>query len=216
MARPKGGTLRKVAGLILAAGASTRIGAPKQLLPAGDTCILDLVLKEALDSNLHRVYLVLGYESDRIMARLRTDPHHSKLSIVENPAYKQGMSTSIIAGLSLAETLYGDIMIILADMPFVNREVINRLLHSYLHSGLPLGAVKVGGKRSHPVIVNRVFYGDLHRLKGDVGARGLFRKFPDRVFLLEVDEGPYDMDIDTMEDYEKFREYIKNHSRERG
>ncbi|MBW1999621.1 MAG: nucleotidyltransferase family protein [Deltaproteobacteria bacterium] len=216
MARPKGGTLRKVAGLILAAGASTRIGTPKQLLPAGETCLLDLVLKEAINSDLHRVYLVLGYQSDRIRARLRTDSHHPKLSIVENPAYGQGMSTSIIAGLSRAETLYEDIMIILADMPFINRQVINRLLQGYLHSGLPLGAVKVCGKRSHPVIINRLFYGELHRLKGDVGARELFTKFPDRVCVLEVDGGPYDMDIDTMEDYEKFSGHPKGPSRERG
>jgi len=188
----------------LAAGASTRLGTPKQLLPVGDACLLDLVLREALDSDLHRVYLVLGYQSDRIRARLRTDPHHPKLTIVENPAYEEGMSTSILAGLSRTETLYEDIMIILADMPFINRQLINRLLHRYLQSALPLGAVKVGDKRSHPVIINRVFYGELRRLKGDVGARGLFAKFPDRVCVLDVDEGPYDMDIDTVEDYEKF------------
>lgn len=212
MGQRKDGALRKVAGLILAAGASSRLGTPKQLLSVGDSCLLDIVVGEALNSDLHRVYLVLGFQAERIKAALHVDLQHPKLTIVENSAYEQGMSTSIVAGVSEAQTLYEDIMILLADMPFINRHVINKLLHQYLKSGLPLGAVSIGGKRSHPVIINRIFYKELHALRGDVGARGLFMKSPDRVCLTDVDDVTYGMDIDTMDDYQAYQKHLGKES----
>lgn len=206
--------MRRVAGLVLAAGASRRLGTPKQLLPAGDACLLDLVVNEAIHSDLQRVYLVLGFQSERIRAQLRTDLRHPKLRIVENPAHEQGMSTSIIAGLSEAESLYEDIMILLADMPFINRGVINKLLYQYLQSGLPLAAVRIRGKRSHPVVLNRVFYGELHGLKGDVGAREFFMKYRDRVCFVDVEESSRVMDIDTMDDYLEYKKHIGDEARD--
>lgn len=195
--------MRKVAGLILAAGASTRMGRPKQLLSLGGLSLLDRVLEEALKSDLHRVILVLGYQAKEIKDALKTNRHHSKLKIIENKDYGDGISSSIIAGLSEAEENYDHCMVILADMPHITSNLINLLLRQYLASGLPLGAIKIKGRRSHPVIIGRRFYDELHRLQGDVGARDLFLRYPDQVCLVEPEEDYDDQDIDTMEDYQR-------------
>ena len=198
----------KVAGLVLAAGASTRMGQPKQLLRMGEETLLDHVLGETLDSDLDLTVLVLGHQAREIKQDLRTDLHHPKLKIIENRLYLDGISTSIITGLSEAEDVFDHVMIILADMPLINSSLINMLLHEYLASHLQLGAIKLIGRRSHPVIIGRPFYDELYRLKGDVGARDLFVKYADQVCLVEPEQDYDDVDIDTMEEYLEFKESL--------
>jgi len=196
-----------VAGVLLAAGMSTRMGRPKQLLPAGDGTLIEGILKEALRSDLDRVILVLGHRHEEIRALLGKERRNPKLKLILNRRFKEGMSSSIKAGLSEVETSSNHLMILLGDMPFVDANLINRLIRHYLDSGLPLGAVKIKLRRSHPVIIGRELYHELHKISGDVGARSLFEKYNDRVCLVEP-EGLYDdRDVDTPEDYTR---YIKN------
>jgi molybdenum cofactor cytidylyltransferase len=196
----------KVAGLLLAAGASTRMGQPKQLLRVEKYTLLDRMLNEVLRSDLDLILLVLGFQAQEIKQSLRTDPHHPKLRIIENKLYLHGISTSIITGLSEVEDVFDNVMIILADMPLINSGLINLLLHEYLNSHLQLGAIKLIGRRSHPVVIGRQFYDELHRLKGDVGARDLFLKYAHRVCLVEPEQDYDDVDIDTIEEYLEFKE----------
>jgi molybdenum cofactor cytidylyltransferase len=177
------------------------MGRPKQLLPIGDSGLLDLVLGAALESDLDLIILVLGHEAGKIKEGLKTTPHHPKLKIVENKNYRNGISSSIISGLSQVEDKYDHCMVILADMPHITSRLINLLLRQYLASPLSLGAIKTKNRRTHPVIIGRRFYDELHRLKGDVGARDLFMKYPDHICLVEPEEDYEDIDIDTMEDY---------------
>jgi molybdenum cofactor cytidylyltransferase len=198
-----------VAGLVLAAGASTRMGTPKQLLPAGDALLLERVLAQTLRSKLDLVVLVLGFKADEIRRRIRSGKRQSNLKIVENTDYTLGISSSILTGLSQVEKEYDHVMILLGDMPYITSRVINRLLSGYLESGLPLGALKVRGKRSHPVIIGRRFFPALHQLTGDQGARELFVSHRDQVCLVEPGEDYDDMDIDTFEDYVKFKRTLE-------
>jgi len=198
-----------VAGLVLAAGASSRMGIPKQLLPAGDTLLLERVLAQALRSKLDLVVLVLGFKAREIRGKIRSGSLQSNLKIVENTDFKLGISSSIIAGLSHVEKNYAHVMILLGDMPYITSGVINRLVSGYLESGLPLGALKVRGKRSHPVIIGRPFFPALHRLTGDQGARDLFVSHKDQVCLVDPGEDYDDMDIDTYEDYLEFKKTLE-------
>jgi molybdenum cofactor cytidylyltransferase len=200
--------VKKVAGLILAAGASTRMGKPKQLLPVKGISILDLLLDEVLNSELDLVLVVLGYQAQEIRESLRTDLNHPKLQTIENKNYRDGISSSIITGLSEVEGRYDHVMIILADIPLITSNLINHLLHRYLSSRLPLGAITIKNRRTHPVIFGRRLYHELHRLRGDSGARDLFLKYPDQVCLVEPEEDYDDMDIDTPEDYLEFKKSL--------
>lgn len=200
----------KIAGLLLAAGASTRMGKPKQLLPADGGTLLDRVLGEALKSNLDKVVLVLGHQAGEIKIGLGQILEHPKLKVIENRQYKQGISSSIIAGLLEVKESYNHGMILLADMPYINSDLINLLIHRYLDSGLPIGAIQVGKKRSHPVIFSRKLYHELLKLRGDMGARALFQKYGNLVCLVESEEFYDDRDIDTPEDYMKFQKVLED------
>jgi len=194
-----------VAGIVLAAGESTRMGRPKQLLPAGGGTLLERILDEALRSDLDEVILVLGHLFEDIRAVLGQVLEHPKLKVIENRQYKQGISSSIIAGLSEVEESHDHVMILLADMPHIDANLIDLLVRRYIDSRLPLGAIKLKTKRTHPVIFSRKLFHELHNLKGDVGARDLFKKYADQVCLVEP-EGFYDdRDIDTLEDHTKYR-----------
>jgi len=194
-----------VAGIVLAAGESTRMGRPKQLLPAGGGTLLERILDEALRSDLDEVILVLGHLFEDIRTVLGQVLEHPKLKVIQNRQYKQGISSSIIAGLSEAEESHDHVMILLADMPHIDANLIDLLVRRYIDSRLPLGAIKLKTKRTHPVIFSRKLFHELHNLKGDVGARGLFKKYADQVCLVEP-EGFYDdRDIDTLEDHTKYR-----------
>ena len=85
------------------------------------------------------------------------------------------------------ESKYDRCMIILADMPFITSHLINKLLHDYLASGLPIGAIRMREKRSHPVIFNRSIYKELNSLKGDNGGREIIpRSGGSRLTLREI------------------------------
>ncbi|MFO7459649.1 MAG: nucleotidyltransferase family protein [Desulfatiglandales bacterium] len=190
-----------IAGLVLAAGTSSRMGTPKQLLPIGRSTLLDHVLAAALQSNLERVILVLGFMAQAIMKGLKSNLDHPKLEVVQNQDYAQGISTSLIAGLSAVEKDADGVMVILGDMPRVSSGLIDFLLQSYEQSRFSLAALTSGGKRSHPVIIGRHFFSSLLELRGDEGAKALFLEHADQVLLVEPFEEYDDRDIDTREDY---------------
>ena len=101
-------------------------------------------------------------------------------------------------------------MVILGDMPFVTSQVINDLLDHYLDSGLDLGAIVTNNRRSLPAIFSKSLYHELYNLKGDIGARNLFLKYPGKICFVETQQDYVDLDLDAPEDIEKYREIINN------
>jgi molybdenum cofactor cytidylyltransferase len=191
----------KIAGLLLAAGESTRMGSPKQLLPLSGSNLLDIVLQQALRSDLDLVNLILGHKATEIRNTLKTDLQHPKLKITQNEHYKEGIGSSIRIGLSEVEVDYDHVMIILSDMPRLTATLINLLIYRFLQSHLSLGALQINDRRTHPVIIGRKFYPELRRLRGDVGARDLFLRYPDQTLFVETGGEYDDRDIDTLKDY---------------
>lgn len=196
--KPRG---TNTAGVLLAAGASKRMGRPKQLLPVQGEPMLSVVLREVLSSDLERVVLVLGHRAAEIQSAMGRSLQHPKLSVIENPEYFTGISSSIRAGLRVVRDGFDHVMFLLADMPFLDAGLINKLLYGCLRSKCPLGAIAISGRRSHPVMFGRELYEELDDLRGDAGARDLFRKHEDRVCLVPCREGFDGRDIDTPEEY---------------
>ncbi len=185
------------------------MGKTKQLLPVGGGILLERVLNEALKSNLDKIFLVLGHQAKEIRSALKHIIQHPKLNVVENLQYKQGISSSIKTGLTQAEDS-DYVMFLLADMPYIKSNLINAFLRKYLNSGLPIGAIEVKGKRSHPVIFSRQIYDELHKLRGDVGAKSLFTKYSDKICLVEPDAFYDDRDIDTEKEFLEFTKRLKD------
>ncbi len=193
---------RFLSGVILAAGASSRMGQPKPLLRIGDRCLLQHVVDAALGSRLDEIILVLGDRAEEIRATI-TLPSNRPARIVLNPDYAEGQSTSLRVGLGSANTQADAVAILLGDQPGVTSELIDRMAAAFLAADRPIvRPVYAGGIPGHPVFLARSIWPEVKRLRGDQGARALLRVRPD--WLLEVpEEGEPPADLDTREDYQR-------------
>jgi molybdenum cofactor cytidylyltransferase len=204
---------RKVAGILLAAGASSRMGTLKQLLPVAGETLVERALTAALESRLDRLVLVLGHRALEIETALDEMARDPKLTIVHNRRYQEGISSSLVAGVKEIAHSHDHGMVLLADMPFIDSGIINRLIEEYLNSQMPMGAVKVGNRPAHPVVFRRDLFSELKRLTGDMGARSLLKKYSDRVCFMAPGTGYDNRDIDTQQDYRKFQTDLKERNK---
>ena len=200
---------RKVAGILLAAGASTRMGTPKQLLPVAGETLVERALTAALESRLDRLVLVLGHGATEIETALGEMARSPKLTIVHNRHYRKGISSSLVAGVNEIVHSHDHGMVLLADMPFIDRDIINLLIEGYLKAQLPIGAIKTGERAAHPVVFRRDLFVELITLTGDVGARSLLKKYSHRVCLVTPGADYDGRDIDDREDYRNLETDLK-------
>lgn len=191
----------KVAGIILAAGASRRLGRPKQLLDFRGKPLLQHAIDHARASRLAEVILVLGASHDRIEPAIDA----SGLRIVVNPEFAEGQSTSLIAGLDAVDANVDGVLFLLGDQPGVTREIIDTELEAF--DGDPTTIVMTAwqGTPSHPVLFGRAYFDTLRALSGDTGARRIIADARDRVRHV-VSDRPVPGDVDTEEDYRRLIE----------
>ncbi len=189
-----------VAGIILAAGGSSRFGYPKQLLDwKGQTFIRHVILA-ALHSGLSPVIVVVGDSDQKVISEISNLP----VRIVNNDLWKTGVSTSIIAGVNALSRNIGAAIFFQADQPQVSTLLINSLIEAHEKSMGSIIAPQVDGQRGNPVLFDVNTFSDLLALKGDVGGRALFSKFP--VEWVSWLDSRQLMDVDSPEDYQKFLE----------
>jgi molybdenum cofactor cytidylyltransferase len=190
-----------IVGIILSAGESKRMGTPKQLLPWGNTIVLQRVLDHAAASRLERIQLILGYCADEIASRI-TLP--AKTRIFVNPAFKEGMHTSVKCGIQNAPPDAEAFMVLLGDQPLIETRVIDRLIDSYREGGKGIVIPVCNGRRGHPVIFAARFREELLAI-GDQGAREVLHRHAGVVFEVPIDSPHVLMDMDTPQDYQKAR-----------
>jgi len=193
-----------VAGIILAAGSSKRLGQPKQLLPLSGRPMIHWSVAAALDSHLAMIIVVTGSRGSEVSSALLSGlPPEDRLTIVANPRHRDGQSTSIAAGLAaLAGWHCRAVMFLLADQPFVGADHINRLLDCgpLLPETIRVSSPDAGAWRP-PVLIGRAYFGRLAGLKGDRGARQVVERFADNADTVSLPDSRRLMDIDTPEDY---------------
>jgi CTP:molybdopterin cytidylyltransferase MocA len=186
--------------VILAAGASRRMGEPKQLLPVRGRPLLETALAAACDSQLDEVVVVLGAHADEIRRSVRL----GRARVVVNPDHAQGMSTSLKAGIATLGTNVARVVVILGDQTDISPEVVDRLLDTQAASGLPAAALSFDGLLHPPMVLARELWGDIEALEGDVGCRALVRAHPELVAAVAADRpAGHPVDIDTREDFER-------------
>ena len=188
------------AGVVLAGGASRRMGRPKQLLPVGGRPLLEHVVAQACASRLDEVVVVLGAGAEAIRAQVDL----GRARAVVNADYAAGMSSSLRAGLAALGSDVERAVVVLGDQPAVTAELVDRLLDLQAGSGLPSAAMDFGGLLHPPVVLRRELWGDLAALEGDVGCRALIRARPELVAALPAAaDARHPVDVDTPEDYER-------------
>ena len=191
----EGRAVAPVAGIVLAAGGSRRMGRPKMLLPVGSGTVLGAAVAPLLEAGLDPVVVVLGSDAEevRLGSGLPDDP---RLRLVVNPAWREGMSSSLRRGLAECPSA-GAALVALGDQVGVTPERVRRLVDAW-RSGAPLAVPVHQDRASHPVVFSRALFSELLQLAGDVGARDVVRRH--WAEAARVESEPL-RDLDTEEDY---------------
>jgi molybdenum cofactor cytidylyltransferase len=193
----------RIAALLLAAGRSTRMGGPNKLLEEIDgTPMVARTAQRLLSSRARPVVAVLGNQADAI------DQALGKLPIrrVRNPAFAEGLSTSLKCGLAALPDDIDGVVVCLGDMPLITGRDIDRLTAAFNPlEGRAIIVPTRRGKRGNPVLWARRFFAEMAELAGDVGAKHLIGEHAELVCEIEMDTDSVLVDIDTPEALAEFR-----------
>ena len=184
--------------VVLAAGGSTRMGQPKQLLAYRGTSLLRHAAMVALGSGCRPVCVVLGSDAGRLEREIVDLP----LVVAVNHAWATGMASSIRTGVEAvleANPRAGAVVLTLCDQPLVTAELLDGLVHEWRTTGRSLVACDYGPGQGVPALFARQWFGDLVRLTGDVGARTILRAHAAEVTLVPFPGGA--IDVDSPADY---------------
>jgi molybdenum cofactor cytidylyltransferase len=188
--------------VILAAGGSTRLGHPKQLVAYQGRSLLRHATEVAVGSLCHPVVVVLGAHA----AALETEVRDLPVRVTENRDWVQGMATSLRRGLQVLEDTEPDIgaaVITLCDQPCVSPRAIDALVEAYRSGVAPIVASAYDGILGVPALFDRRFFPELLALEGEAGARRVIARHPRRVHAVLLPGGG--QDIDTPQDCERLQ-----------
>ena len=183
-----------VAAIVLAAGRGTRFGpAPKLLATLDRAPLVRHAVEAACHAAVSSVLVVTGHRAGEIETAVRDLP----IEIVANPAYADGLSTSLKAGFAALPDGCEAAIVLLGDMPRVDAALIDRLIAAWLEAGRPAAAIPtLAGRRGNPVLLSQVLASEISRLTGDTGAGALLRGRAD-VLEVPVETEAVAVDIDT-------------------
>lgn len=192
----------RIAAIVLAAGGSTRLGQPKQLLNVDGRPLLswtlDLIRRRSFES---RIVVLGGYE-----AEIRAAVSFEGFTTVSNPDFADGQSTSLVAGLRALPDDVDGVLVLLGDQPLLPPDVIDRLLDAFVPERDAAVRARYSEGPGNPVLLNRRLFPELLDLSGDVGARDVLRAYRDEIRDIEVPGWPMPRDVDTLDDYERLLE----------
>ena len=177
--------VKQVAGVVLAAGESRRMGRLKALLPFGNRTVIEQVLHPLLQSDLVSITVVLGHRAEEIAAVLKALPVH----LVTNPHYRDGMTTSVQAALRHITPLPDAYLLALVDQPQLGLTPVQRVLTG-------------NGNRGHPIILAARYRQDVLDLGPDQGLNLVTRGHPDDTLELPMSDDDILRDMDYQEEYE--------------
>jgi molybdenum cofactor cytidylyltransferase len=191
-----------VGAVILAAGASTRMGVPKQLLQFGGETMLRRAASVALKTGCRPVVVVTSADAAAAREALRgLDVQEAR-----NQQWESGISSSVRVGIEAVITANPQtaaVVLMLCDQPFVTREIIAQLVAAHRETGCSIVASRYGGSYGVPALFDKIHFAELTTLEGDAGAKRVIQKHLPEVHLLPFPEG--EIDIDTPEDFARLQ-----------
>lgn len=188
--------------IILAAGASSRMGTMKQLLPWEGTTLLGHVIHTAISTEADNTVLVLGAKAEEIEKSIKP----SLVSLVVNENWKQGMGSSIAKGVAYITQNFPDtqaVLIILADQPFIDKNNLNTYLDKGNKYPEKIVATNYGLKLGVPALFPKSFFKQLMTLNKDYGAREILETNRDNIFAVKNNINL--VDLDTMKKYHQLK-----------
>ena len=197
----------KIIVLIFAAGGSSRLGRPKQLLKWGNSNLLQNAINTAVNSDALKTVLVLGAHYSEIASKINT----TNVEVVNNKTWKNGLGNSIAFGVKSVLEKYPEtdgVLVMLADQPLIDRSYLNTLINSFeINKKQIIASTYVNKKYGVPVIFDKHYFKELISLNDDEGAKHIITKY-----ISNVTSKKHDVlfeDIDTFDDYERL--FLANH-----
>jgi molybdenum cofactor cytidylyltransferase len=194
--------------ILLAAGGSSRLGQPKQLLEFKGKTLLEHSIQAALMSAAQPVVVVLGANADLVKKQLK---EKNQVHTVVNTEWQAGMASSIQCGVKAFTDICPfaeGVILMVCDQPFVTPALLNELVEAHKKTGKPIIACSYENTFGPPVFFHHSLFPALLQLKGDVGARGVIRQYADDVDVIPFPQGS--VDVDTEADYEKIKTQAGN------
>jgi molybdenum cofactor cytidylyltransferase len=187
----------QIAIIILAAGASTRLGTPKQLLPYNGITLLRRTVQTVLLSGMKSVHVILGFEAEKMKLEITGLPVHT----IVNPNWQKGISTSIRSGIQSIKLTIDAALIVLCDQPKLSVDILNTLIETYHATRAPIVTCKYAGTVGVPAIFDRRIFPELLLLKGNHGAKNIIERYTRERIEIEFYGG--EIDIDTATDHKQ-------------
>ncbi len=191
-------------GILLAAGLSSRMGQPKQLLQWHGQPLIAHVVAQACRSRLDGLVVVTGAGAEStaaVLSGVATD-HAMPVLVCFNPDYAQGQATSLRAGLAELPEHVHAVVVLLVDQPLITPTLINCLLDAHQQHPAMLAVVPTyQGQRGNPVLLTQPLFAAVQQIEGDSGARAVLQQHAAQVLWLEVDDPAVVQDMDTPQAY---------------
>ena len=183
--------------IILAAGESSRMKAPKMVLPFGKSTIIETVIANVTASDIDKMVIVLGSWKEEILQVI--EKHN--INICFNDNYGQGMLSSVQCGLRFIPGVFRGALICPGDQPMVEKRIINMVISAFNSSGKGIVIPSSEKKRGHPVIIGRKYYDEILNLGPSDTLRRIMDNHSDDIKEVETNSSSVLKDIDTPEDY---------------
>ncbi|MGA8108198.1 MAG: nucleotidyltransferase family protein [Acidobacteriaceae bacterium] len=194
MGPAKPGGTRRIAAVVLAAGASTRLGQAKQLVRVESESLLHRTVRMALEAGCAPAVVVLGFEAERMRAELEG----LDAVVAVHPGWAEGMGSSLRCGVEAVcrmEPVPDEVLVLVCDQPRLTAEHLRALLERQGESGAQITASAYASRIGVPAVFARELFGELLRLEGDQGARNLIRNHASEAEGIPWPEGTVDLDI---------------------
>lgn len=185
-----------IGAIVLAAGASRRMGTAKALLPYGGRTFLEHILTTCRQAGLNPQVVTLGPDADKIINSIDL----SSSTVVRNPDPATGPLRSLKLALGILNQTVDGALVWHVDRPQVSARTIQALLEAVQEGSAPIVVPTYRGRRGHPVIFMRGVFDELLATPDELGARAVVRADPDRVTAVPVDDPAVLADVDTPED----------------
>jgi molybdenum cofactor cytidylyltransferase len=190
--------------IILAAGESRRMGQPKQLLPFGTQTMLECVIDAFPSPKIDEILVVLGHKADEIAAKIIPQagtPVPPK--IVKNPHYRQGMFTSVQAGLRALPKQATLILIALCDQPRLQRATVEKLVSQFEKEHHKILIPVYGGRQGHPLVFRAEYAKEILAMDESLTLKHFLAAHADDIGRMQVEDEGVLIDIDDHETYER-------------
>jgi molybdenum cofactor cytidylyltransferase len=202
-----------VSAVVLAAGMSTRMGRNKLLLTFRDKPLVVHAVDTLIASKAGEIIVVLGHESEKVWDRLEdyvgqvsNRGQRRRVLLVKNPDYRDGLSTSVRTGVQAVSPEAEAIMVYLADQPLLEAGDVDRIIEAFAAAKAENKMIVVPffeGERGNPVILDGSLRDSILGIVGDVGCKGVIKRYPEKVYAIEMENDHVVRDVDDAQAYER-------------